>query len=194
MFILCTSHAENMQTQAVAKVLNFTFGRELGTKWSYNLHPSVCVPQPQPQLRLWLNQLFSLLLKKTQKLSCFPPTLPQITTNVLVLWDPSRSKQTVTSACSLWRKGSQNLNIYGMQCETKIPLLLVLFFRGLFIAAARVFLGCCPAKSDVPQTKSTCTSVAILEPSSFVCAPASQSHAMTRMKYHLLFGLGCPLR
>lgn len=81
-----------------------------------------------------------------------------------------------------------------MQCETKIPLLLVLFFRGLFIAVPRVFLGCCPAKSDVPQTKSPCAFLEILLPSFLVCAPASQSLAMPRMKYHLLFGLGCPLR
>lgn len=68
MFILCTSHAENMQTQAVAKVLNFTFGRGLGTKRSYNLHPSVCALGASTSapatgsggvgMCLWLNQLF----------------------------------------------------------------------------------------------------------------------------------------
>lgn len=142
----------------------------------------------------WISSSFSYSKNKKTKTKLLSSHPPPITTNVLVLWDPSRSKQTVTSACSPWRKGSQNLNIYGMQCETKIPLLLVLFFRGLFIAAAHVFLGCCPAKSDVSQTKSPCACVEILEPSFSVCAPASQSHATARMKYHLLFGLGCPLR
>lgn len=84
------SHAENMQTQAVAKVLNFTFGRGLGTKRSYNLHPSVCALGASTSapatgsvgvgMRLWLNQLFfSRLLpikKKKQKHNCFPPAHP----------------------------------------------------------------------------------------------------------------------
>lgn len=109
--------------------------------------------------------------------------------NLLVLWDPSRSKQAVTSACSLWRKGSQNLNIYGMQCETKIPVLLVLVFWGLFIAAACVFLGCCPAKSDVPRGKKSLLLVLRFSrrhASWAMHVPESWLDAMPRMKYHLL--------
>lgn len=99
-----------------------------------------------------LNQLFLSLVFFFFFL--LPSSLsPFLTMNLLVLRDPSRSKQAVTSACSLWRKGSQNLNIYGMQCETKIPVLLVLVFWGLFIAAACVFLGCCPAKRSSRKKK-----------------------------------------
>lgn len=182
-----TGHQAELQPSPIclcARRLNLSSGDWVWGGWDASLVESAL-----------LLSSFSYLKKTNKKHNCFPLTLPpSLTTNVLVLWDPSRSKQAVTSACSLWRKGSQNLNIYGMQCETKIPLLLVLFFRGLFIAAACVFLGCCPAKSDVPQTKSPCACVEILEPSRFICAPASQSDAMPRMKYHLLFGLGCPLR
>lgn len=81
-----------MQTQAVAKVLNFTFGRGLGTKRSYNLHPSVCALGASTSapatgsggvgMRLWLNQLFFSRLfpikkKQTKNITAFhSPSLP----------------------------------------------------------------------------------------------------------------------
>lgn len=144
---------------------------------------------PQPRLRRQGGSIFGWI--SFSSLSSFffffllPSSLsPFLTMNLLVLWDPSRSKQAVTSACSLWRKGSQNLNIYGMQCETKIPVLLVLVFWGLFIAAACVFLGCCPAKSDIPRGKKAfclCWDSLVVE-----ILSESQLDAMPRMKYHLL--------
>lgn len=146
-----------MQAQALVKVLNFTFccGRGLNgvTTFTHLFLPSWEVKgglrasssaQAEGRERLWLDQLF---------LSHFLLLPPSLTMNLLVLRDPSRSKQAVTSACSLKRKGGQNLNIYSMQCETKIPVLLVSLFWGLFYSCALCIFRCCPAKSDFTQTE-----------------------------------------
>lgn len=205
LFILCTWHAENTPTQALAKVLNFTFGCRLGSQTgTCYLHPSVSAlgtstsAQAAGREHLWLNQLFLSRVFLFIYLFLLPSSLsPFLTMNLLVLWDSSRSKQAVTSACSLWRKGSQNLNIYGMQCETKIPVLLVLVFWGLFIAAACVFLGCCPAKSDVPRgKKKPFACVEILLSSCFLSHTCSWVSARRDAQDEISspFGLGCPLR
>lgn len=61
--------------------------------------------------------------------------------SLLVLRDPSRSKQAVTFAGTLWRERGQNLNIDLMQSEIKCPIPLMLRFWMLFIAVDCVFLA-----------------------------------------------------
>lgn len=109
--------------------------------------------------------------------------------NLLALWDPSRCKQAVASACSLNRKEGQNLNIYLMQCETKIPVVVVFLFWGLFIAVACAFLGV------VYQNQTRLTGEASLglkfspasaSCSTYVCVRVSQYDTMPGVKYHLL--------
>lgn len=128
-----------------------------GTKRSYYLHPSVSAKLGSGKKRsvhqLQLRQRGGSVFGWISFSSHFLLLPPSLTMNLLVLRDPSRSKQAVTSASSLKRKGCQNLNIYSMQCETKILVLLVSLFWGLFIAVPCVFLGVVQQNKTSPKQK-----------------------------------------
>lgn len=154
---VCTWHAEKMQAQALVKVLNFTFccGRGLNgvTTFTHLFLPSWEVERSAPCISFSSGRGEGASLVDQLFLSHFLLLPPSLTMNLLVLRDPSRSKQAVTSASSLKRKGCQNLNIYSMQCETKILVLLVSLFWGLFIAVPCVFLGVVQQNKTSPKQK-----------------------------------------
>ncbi len=126
-----------------------------GTKQSYYLRPSVSAKlgrgkkpsMRRPQLRqkggerLWLNQLF-LSSSHPSHFLFLPPSL---TMNLLVLWDPSRSKQAVTSACSLQRKRGQNLNTDFNAMWDKDPGSPSVPLLGAFYSHCLCIFRCCPA-------------------------------------------------
>lgn len=137
----CTWCAEKTKAQALVKLLNFTFCCGRGLSRVTTFYPSVSaklwkVERSPRCISLCLGRgsvfgwiSFSSLAPPhtlTPLIFFFMP--PSLTMYLLVLLDPSCSKQAVTSACSLWRKRGQNLNIDSMQCETKIPVSLVFLF------------------------------------------------------------------